>query len=204
MSGFEFALVLLAWAIGGASPGPATLAIAGTSMGQGRRAGLAVAAGIVVGSGAWGIAAALGMSALMLAHGWLLEVVRYVGAAFLLWLAIKALRSATRPGEAAMAGAVGSVPFGKGLAIHLTNPKAILGWGAVFAVIVPPGADAATLARTFLAFFAVSNAVFFGYAVLFSTPFAVMLYRRARRWFEAAFGLLFGFAALRILTARLA
>ncbi|MEL7276145.1 MAG: LysE family translocator [Pseudomonadota bacterium] len=204
MTGIEFTLVLLAWAIGGASPGPATLAIAGTSMGHGRRAGLAVAAGIVVGSGSWGIAAALGMSALMLAHAWLLEIIRYVGAAFLLWLAIRALRSAARPGSAAFASSVGQAPFLKGLAIHLTNPKAILGWGAVFAVIVPPGADVRTLVATFLAFFAVSNIVFFGYALLFSTPGAVILYRRARRWFEAAFGLLFGFAALRILTARLA
>ena len=204
MTGIEFILVLLAWAIGGASPGPATLAIAGTSMGQGRRAGLAVAAGIVVGSGSWGIAAALGMSALMLAHAWLLEIIRYVGAAFLLWLAIRALRSAARPGSAAFASSVGQAPFLKLLAFHLTNPKAILGWGAVFAVIVPPGADVRTLVATFLAFFAVSNIVFFGYALLFSTPGAVILYRRARRWFEAAFGLLFGFAALRILTARLA
>ena len=31
MTGWEFALLLLAWAIGGGSPGPATLAIAGTA-----------------------------------------------------------------------------------------------------------------------------------------------------------------------------
>ncbi|MEO1424001.1 MAG: LysE family transporter, partial [Pseudomonadota bacterium] len=168
MTGIEFSLVLLAWAIGGASPGPATLAIAGTSMGHGRRAGLAVAAGIVVGSGSWGIAAALGMSALMLAHAWLLEIIRYVGAAFLLWLAIRALRSAARPGSAAFASSVGQAPFLKGLAIHLTNPKAILFFGALYAFVLEPGQPWQTLFTVVLAVGIQSAIVFIGYAFLFS------------------------------------
>ncbi|MEC7964563.1 MAG: LysE family translocator, partial [Pseudomonadota bacterium] len=42
--------ILIAWAVAGGSPGPATLAISGTSMGLGRRAGLTLAAGVVCGS----------------------------------------------------------------------------------------------------------------------------------------------------------
>jgi len=94
VTGIEFALVLLAWAVGGGSPGPATMAIAGTSMNRGRGPGLAVAAGIVSGSAAWGLAAALGLSALMAANAWIVEILRYVGAAYLLYLAFKAARSA--------------------------------------------------------------------------------------------------------------
>jgi len=93
MTGWEFSLLLVAWAVGGASPGPATLAIAGTSMERGRAAGVAVAAGIVCGSASWGIAAALGMSALMLANAWMVELLRYVGAAYLMYLGFKALKS---------------------------------------------------------------------------------------------------------------
>ena len=59
------AALLAGWALAGGSPGPATLAISGTAMGQGRRAGLTIASGIVAGSASWGIAAALGVAALM-------------------------------------------------------------------------------------------------------------------------------------------
>ena len=206
MTGIEFILVLIAWAIGGGSPGPATLAIAGTSMNRGRGAGLAVAAGIVSGSACWGLAAALGLSALMVAHVWLVEVLRYVGAAYLLYLAAKAARSAVSdkplmPVAAGLGGIAGL--FVKGLLIHLTNPKAILGWGAVFAIAVPIGAPQGVVFETYGALLAVSCAVFFGYALIFSAPPFVRGYQRMRRWFEGAFAILFGLAGLKILTARL-
>ena len=43
MTGWELALLYLAWLIGGGSPGPATLALASTGMARGRRAALALA-----------------------------------------------------------------------------------------------------------------------------------------------------------------
>jgi threonine/homoserine/homoserine lactone efflux protein len=206
MTSIEFSLFLVAWAIGGASPGPATLAIASTSMNRGRAAGLAVAAGIVMGSATWGIAAALGMSAIMLANAWAVEILRYVGAAYLMYLGFKALKSAMsdKPMTQARAksGSLKTV-FGKGLMLHLTNPKAIFGWGAVFAIVVPPGSTPYDIAYTFLALIAVSNIVFFGYALLFSTAAMVRGYQKMRRWFEFAFGMLFGLAGLKILTAKL-
>ena len=206
MTGIEFALVLLAWAVGGGSPGPATMAIAGTSMNRGRRPGLAVAAGIVSGSAAWGLAAALGLSALMAANAWIVETLRYVGAAYLLYLAFKAARSAMtdKPLLPVAAGQGGLLPlYIKGLLIHLTNPKAILGWGAVFAIAVPVGAAQTVVFETYAALLAVSCCVFFGYALVFSSGVFVRGYQRMRRWFEGAFALLFGLAGIKILTARL-
>ncbi|MFT7523560.1 MAG: threonine efflux protein, partial [Candidatus Paceibacteria bacterium] len=50
MSGVEFALLYLGWMLAGSSPGPATLSIAGTSMNEGRKAGLIFALGILAGS----------------------------------------------------------------------------------------------------------------------------------------------------------
>jgi threonine efflux protein len=202
----ELSLLLLAWAIGGASPGPATLAIASTSMNRGRAAGLAVAAGIVCGSASWGVAAALGMSAIMLANAWAVEVLRYVGAAYLMYLGFKALKSAMsdKPMTQASAksGSLRTV-FTKGLMLHLTNPKAIFGWGAIFAIAVPPGSTPDAIVKTFAALFIVSNFVFFGYALLFSTAAMVRGYQKLRRWFELSFGILFGLAGLKILTARI-
>lgn len=199
-------LVLLAWAIGGGSPGPATLAIAGTSMNRGRAAGLAVAAGIVCGSATWGLAAALGLSALMAANVWMVETLRYVGAAYLLFLAYKAARSALsdKPLMPVAAGQGGLARlFTKGLLIHLTNPKAILGWGAIFAIAVPVGAAQIVVFETYAALLTVSCCVFFGYGLLFSTPVFVRGYQRLRRWFEGTFAILFGVAGLKIIGARL-
>jgi len=99
--GPEFIAIWIAWLLAGGSPGPATMGIAGTAMASGRRSGLAFALGILAGSASWGIAAALGLSAIMLTHVWMFEIIRYAGAAYLAWLALKALKSAWAGGNAA-------------------------------------------------------------------------------------------------------
>lgn len=202
----ELVVLIIAWMVAGGSPGPATLVIAGTAMRRGRAAGLAVASGIVTGSAFWGVAAALGMSVLMLRHIWLFETLRYVGALFLIYLAYKALRSAMRSDGTAQINALDDLRPGrlwaKGALIHLTNPKAILGWGAVFAVAVPPTAPAAQIWQTYGMLIIASSVVFFGYAFLFSSERMIRAYTRARRWFEATFGLLFGASGLTLLLVR--
>ena len=206
MSAAAIALMLVAWGVAGASPGPATLAIAGTSMQHGRAPGLALATGVICGSACWGIAAALGMGALMLTHVWAVEVLRYVGAAYLIFLAFKAAKSAmsSKP-LTAIAGQNRSLRrhFTKGFLIHITNPKAIFAWGAIFAVGVPPAAGSVVIAQTFGALICVSCTVFWGYGVLFSNARTVRLYTQLRRWFEGAFAVLFGLAGLKILTTKI-
>ncbi len=202
----EFVFLLIAWAVAGGSPGPATLAIAGAAMTGGRAAGVVMAAGIQTGSAIWGLAAALGLSAVMLANVWLVEAMRYVGAAYLLFLAFKAARSAIAnkplvPDAAARRSL--SALYTRGLLIHLTNPKAIFAWGAIFAIVVPAGSDLSYVFEVFLALSVVSVLVFFGYALLFSTPGFARAYARARRWFEATFAVMFGYAGFKILTAKL-
>lgn len=201
---FPLPLILLGWAAGGGSPGPATLAISGTSMAEGRRRGLQLASGVVIGSAMWGIAAALGFSAIMMSNVWLFETVRYVGAAYLLYLAVKSLRSAwvgavVKPTKPTRVGA-----FGKGLALHLTNPKAVLGWGAIYAVAMTPNAQPASVALLFCALISVSACVFLGYAVLFSSAPIARGYLRMKRGFDLTFGVLFGAASLKLLTTKAA
>ena len=89
-------LILSAAFVASASPGPATLAIANASMQAGRKAGLALALGVSTGSLAWSIAAALGLAAIMASSAWALDVLRYAGAAYLMFLAFKSARSAIR------------------------------------------------------------------------------------------------------------
>jgi len=199
-------LILLAALVATASPGPATLAIAGTSMASGRRYGLALAAGVTTGSLAWSVAAAAGLSVVMLANAWVFEVLRYAGAAYLLFLAFKSARSALRPGAApAIKTAAPSLAtaYRRGLLLHLTNPKAILFFGSLYAVGVPAGTSPASLALVIAAVGLQSFALFHGYALLFSSPPLARGYAKLRRWFEAAFAAAFAFAGIKILTARL-
>jgi len=140
MIGLEWAALWLAWVLAGGSPGPATLSIAGTAMNTGRRAGLIFVLGILFGSACWGLAAAAGLSAVMLANAWIFEVLRYCGAGYLLFLALKSLSSALRPNvpmaQRAYGGSAWQI-FTKGTLIHLTNPKAILSWASIYSLVLP-------------------------------------------------------------------
>lgn len=199
-------LILLAALIATASPGPATLAIAGTSMNSGRQYGLAIAAGITSGSLIWSVSAALGLGALMHTNLWVVEFMRYFGACYLLYLAYKSARSAlTKSQSSTLYVMVSSkrAAYAKGLALHLTNPKAILFFGSLFAIGVPPDSPPGSLAIVIAAVGLQSLIIFHGYALLFSSAPMVAGYTKLRRWFEAIFAVAFGAAGLKILTARL-
>lgn len=196
-------LIVAAWAVAAGSPGPATLAISGAAMAQGRGPGLATAAGVACGSASWGIAAALGMSAVMLAHGWAFSAVKLIGAAYLLYLAGRSLYRAARAGPAAARPPAQGRLFLRGMLVHLTNPKAVLAWGAIFAVALPAQAGPAQVWALFALLFGTSAVIFVSYALLFSVGPVARGYARLQRLFDAAFGLLFGAAGLKLLTARL-
>ena len=85
---FAFACLALT-----ATPGPDMLLIASRSVSQGRAAGFASLAGIQVGTYCHALAAAFGLSQLFLAVPLAYDIVRYAGAAYLLYLAWKAFRA---------------------------------------------------------------------------------------------------------------
>ncbi|MFN4311403.1 MAG: LysE family translocator [Ferrovibrio sp.] len=206
LSEINLPLILLAALMATSSPGPATVTIAGTSMKAGRRYGLAVASGISTGSLMWSTAAAFGLGAVMLANAWVFELLRYCGAGYLIFLAIKSARSALTPGEMEPRGLANPTwkrAYAAGLGLHLTNPKAILFFGSLYAVGVPAHAAPATLLVIIAAVAAQSALVFHGYALLFSSPPVARGYMRLRRGFEGAFALAFGYAGVKLLTARL-
>lgn len=205
MTDINLPVILLAAFIASGSPGPATLAIAGTSMSSGRRAGLALASGVTTGSFIWSVSAAFGLGAVMAANVWMFEVARYVGAAYLMWLAVKAARSAwhgnnlsTKPLPHISARRA----YAKGLALHLTNPKAVLFFGALYAIGLPIGTPPAALITVILAVGVQSMIMFHLYAIIFSSVPMAAAYTRAKRWFEGFFALAFGAIALKVLTTK--
>lgn len=206
MTGIEFALLYVGWMLADGSPGPATLSIAGTSMEQGRRAGLVFALGILAGGATLGLAAAAGMSGVMLAHGWIFELLRYFGAGYLLFLAFRALRATLQRKSALLTKSHQGTDrqlFLRGLLVHLTNPKAILTWASIYSIVLPAGAGSGDVFGLFGLLFIGSIVIYIGYALLFSNPAIVRGYRRMHRGFNLLFALLFGAASLKLLTVRL-
>lgn len=197
-------LILFAALLACFSPGPATLAIAGTSMASGKGSGLALASGITAGSFVWSISAAFGLGAIMQANAWIFEIVRYFGAAYLMFLAFKAAKSALSSKEIAVKSIKGSklTLFTKGLLLHITNPKAILFFGSLYSLGVPAGATIGQLTLVILAVGTQSFFIFHGYAFLFSSKVMTTLYLRMRRWFEGAFAIGFGATSVKILAAK--
>ena len=199
-------LILGAALLASGTPGPANVAIAGTSMNMGRRIGLALASGVTTGSLMWSVAAASGLSALMLANAWIVEVIRYAGAGYLLFLGLKSAKSALTPHQPLLTGVSVSSPkraYAKGLAIHLTNPKAIFFFGSIYSLAVPPTATLGEIATVVVAVGIQSALIFHFYALLFSSAPIARGYVKARRWFEAAFALAFVLLGLKILSAKL-
>jgi len=198
-------LILVAGLIAGASPGPATLAIAGTSMASSSLHGLALASGVVTGSLFWSITAAFGLGAIMLANAWILEVVRVLGAGYLIFLGFKSARSAMTPGKLKLHGLIHASAkraYFKGLALHLTNPKAIFYFGSLYSIGIPAGTPPSSLFIVIAAMVLLGMVIFLGYALLFSSEFIRRSYLRLRRWFEGIFAIAFTLAGIKILTTR--
>lgn len=203
----QLALVYAAYLVTIASPGPSTMAIMGTAMRRGRGPALALALGVVTGSMIWALLAATGIATLLAAWAEALVVIRIAGGLYLLWLGWKAARAClgTEPAQAgaAAAGAGGRAAFWRrGVLLHLTNPKAILGWVAILSIGVPPDAPAHVLPVLIAGCACLGLGVNLGYALAFSTAAAGRAYRAARRWIEGALALLFGYAGLRLLLVR--
>ncbi|WP_026792801.1 LysE family transporter [Pleomorphomonas oryzae] len=199
-------IILSAAFVATASPGPATLGVASMSMGAGRRRGIAMALGVITGSLTWSAAAALGLGAIMLANAWILEAIRYIGAGYLLYLAVKSARSALHP-PALILSAADHLSWGaayrKGLLLHLTNPKAVLFFGALYSIGVPPSTPLTTLLAVIVAVGLQSTLIFLTYAVVFSSPTVARGFTRIRRLFDGLLAVAFGYASFKVLTAHL-
>jgi threonine/homoserine/homoserine lactone efflux protein len=127
-------------------PGPAVLYITSRSIGLGRAAGLASAMGIAVGTMFHVAAATLGLSALLVSSATAFQVVKYAGAAYLIYLGIRTLRDggtgALDPsGERRSLRSI----FGQGVLVNLLNPKTALFFLAFLPQFVDPARGRTTL-----------------------------------------------------------
>lgn len=108
-------------------PGPAVVYVVTRSASQGRRAGMVSVLGIHVGTAVHVVAAVLGLSALIVASATAFSVVKYAGAAYLVYLGIRSLRQFRHTPSTSTAPAMPSRSmrrvFTDGVVVNLLNPK---------------------------------------------------------------------------------
>ena len=202
----EISSLLLAlgiFSVGFVSIGPNILAIIGTSMERGRDAGVRLALGVGSGSAVWATLSVAGLTALITAYAGIVTLLKIFGAAYLMWLAYKAFRSAATPAHLQKPqSARGQNLYLQGIAIQLTNPKAALQWIAIVGIGLGHEAPLWVGLALIVIATALSLAVHVIYAVTFSTAPVVVAYQKGRRWIEGTLGLFFSFAAFKIATYR--
>ena len=149
------------------TPGPNMVYLAVVAATQGRRLGYATVAGVALGLTLVGLAAALGLAAVISASPMLYQALRIGGVIYMLWLAWDAWRDADEPVQMVNSGIPAAVYFRRGLVTNLLNPKA-----AVFYIAILPSfvsADAPVMPQTLalsLVFVCVATAIHAGIVTL--------------------------------------
>src|SRR5712664_2316057 len=127
-------------------PGPAVTYVVSRSIGHGRAAGLVSVLGIVTGTLCHVVAATLGLSALLASSALAFQFVKYLGAAYLVYLGIRVLRTDVPLAlEAANGERQLAHIFGHGVLVNLLNPKTALFFLAFLPQFVEPARGHATL-----------------------------------------------------------
>jgi threonine/homoserine/homoserine lactone efflux protein len=134
------------------TPGPNLLYLISRTLCQGRAAGLVSLAGTTTGFTVHVLAASLGLSAVLVAVPVLFDVLRFAGAAYLLWLAWDSVRS--QGGGLFSPRALAAEPpaklFRTGMLTSILNPKVALFYLALFPQFIVPDRGSVLLQALFL------------------------------------------------------
>jgi RhtB (resistance to homoserine/threonine) family protein len=126
-------------------PGPDTVVVTKNVLVHGRRAALGTSFGVTAGLAVWTVAAAVGVASLVRASAVAFTVLKLVGALYLIWLGLQALRAAghvsgeqdpqseSRPAMGALGG------FRQGFLSDLANPKIGVFFTSLLPQFVDPG-----------------------------------------------------------------
>ena len=130
-----YAAYVLACVLIAIVPGPTVTVIIANSLKYGSRAGLLNVAGTQLGLALMMLTLVVGLSSVIAAMGWLFEALRYAGAAYLVWLGWKLLRS---PGLIEARAAPRGGFFLQGFLVMMANPKALVFFGAFIPQFIDP------------------------------------------------------------------
>jgi threonine/homoserine/homoserine lactone efflux protein len=165
----DLSLFILSGLLLNIMPGPDSLLIMTRSATQGRRAGVAATMGIGTGTMVHVLAAAVGLSAILATSATAFMIVKYIGAAYILYMAVGLLLSKRK--GAAVAVAVPPLPYRKiylqGLLTNVLNPKVAI----FFLAFVPQFIDAGAANKPLA--FIILGCIFNFNGILWSVALAV-------------------------------
>ena len=119
-------------------PGPAVLYVVTRSVGQGRGAGLVSAVGLGVGNMVHVVAAALGLSALVASSAVAFSAVKYVGAAYLIFIGVRRILERDEDANEDRPPRSLRRIFAQGIVVNVLNPKVALFFLAFLPQFVDP------------------------------------------------------------------
>ncbi len=123
-------------------PGPTVTVIIANSLKFGTKAGLLNIAGTQAGLVILLILLGLGLEAITTTLAWVFDWLRLAGAAYLIWLGYKLLKSDGDISAAASSGKIGGSYFWQGFIVVLSNPKILLFFGAFLPQFITPEGNA--------------------------------------------------------------
>ncbi|HUE99279.1 MAG TPA: LysE family translocator [Anaerolineales bacterium] len=157
-------------------PGPAVLYITARSANQGRLAGLVSVLAIETANFLQAIAATLGLSAILLSSALAFDIVKYLGAAYLIYLGVrKLLASDEEAGNEAIERESLSRIYWQGFVINLLNPKTALFFFAFLPQFVDPRKGNVTAQTLWL------GTLFVGMAIITDSLYALLASSLAER-----------------------
>ena len=186
----HFTLVASVALLAAISPGPNFVTITSAALAS-RRSGLWAACGVAAASLTWATLGAVGLAVLIARVAWLYEMLRIVGAAYLVYLGLHMLwglrrRPNTKAVEQRGDGAWAILR--RGYLANMANPKSAAFVGSFFASVLPTDAPSWLFASTALTVASVSAAWSVCLALLFSTDAIRGGYARARGVITALLG----------------
>lgn len=180
------------------TPGPNMGTLASLALQRGRRAGLAAVAGVALGLGIVGAAAALGLAALIAQEPLLYQTLRWAGVAYLLYLAWEAWRDASDVAKLDDQPESDGALFVKGLVVNLLNPKAAVFYVAVLPTFVDPAAGSVVSQNIALAaiYVGVATAVHIAVVLLAARLRRLLVSGEAERFVRRALAMAMGAIAI--------
>jgi threonine/homoserine/homoserine lactone efflux protein len=160
------------------TPGLDTALVLRTATTEGpRRAGLA-ALGVALGCLSWAVVVAVGLGAVLAASQLAYTVLKWAGAAYLVWLGVKMLRHPRDSFAAAQTGpGGGGSAFGRGLYTNLLNPKVGVFYVSFLPQFVPHGAAVGPFVLLLGAIHAALGLIWFACLIAATRPLAGLLAR---------------------------
>jgi threonine/homoserine/homoserine lactone efflux protein len=171
---------LVASAVLAITPGPGVIYILTRTLAQGRAAGAASVGGVACGNMLNAVGAAVGLAALFAVSSLAFIVVKFAGAAYLIWLGLKLLRGGGAEPSAATTPVAVQVRVGRvfrdGVLVALLNPKTTIFFAAFLPQFMRPDApalpQALMLGAIFVVVAATSDLVYVSLATWLAPRFA--------------------------------